>query len=269
MNAQLTQHERRSVRRALESIARSAAAELMRGFRRGAKVEFKGPVDLVTEFDRRSEAVIRERVAAELPGIALVAEEGGGEAGEGRPTLYADPLDGTTNFAHGHPVFSVSLGLVEEGAGATVGVVYAPVLRWMWSGVVGDGASRDGEAIGVSACDELQRALLATGFPYDRRTSEENNFAQFVEVERNFAQGVRRLGSAACDLCLVADGTYDGYWERKLSPWDLAAGVAIVRAAGGMVTAFDRSPVNVRSGSVVASNGRVHEALIAALAGAK
>lgn len=265
----LTQQERRAVRRVLESIARDAAAELMRGFRRGARVEFKGPVDLVTEFDRRSEAVIRERAASDLAGVALVAEEGGGSEGEGRPTLYADPLDGTTNFAHGHPVFSVSLGLVEPGIGPTVGVVFAPVLGWLWSGVVGDGAVRNGARISVSDCGELGRSLLATGFPYDRRTSDENNFKEFVAIERSFAQGVRRLGSAACDLCLVADGTYDGYWEKKLSPWDLAGGTAIVLAASGTVTALDGGPADVRSGAVVATNGRIHHPLLEALASAR
>jgi myo-inositol-1(or 4)-monophosphatase len=266
---ELTQQERRSVRRALESIARDAAAELMRGFRRGARVEFKGPVDLVTEFDRRSEAVIRERVANDLAGVALVAEEGGGCEREGRPTLYADPLDGTTNFAHGHPVFSVSLGLVEPGLGPTVGVVYAPVLGWLWSGVVGDGAQRNGEAISVSSCEDLGRSLLATGFPYDRRTSDENNFKEFVAIERQFAQGIRRLGSAACDLCLVADGTYDGYWEKKLSPWDLAGGTAIVLSASGSVSSLDGGPADVRSGAVVATNGRIHNYLVQALASAR
>jgi myo-inositol-1(or 4)-monophosphatase len=269
VNEGLTRKDRRSVQRVLESIARDAAAELMLGFRRGARVEFKGPVDLVTEFDRRSEAVIRARVATELAGIALVAEEGGGAEGQGRPTLYADPLDGTTNFAHGHPVFSVSLGLIEPGIGPTIGVVYAPVLRWLWSGIVGEGAQRNGEAIAVSGCERLGEGLLATGFPYDRRTSDENNFKEFVAIERSVAQGVRRLGSAACDLCLVADGTYDGYWEKKLSPWDLAGGSAIVLAAGGAATGYDGAPVDVRSGAVVATNGHVHAALIEALAGAR
>jgi myo-inositol-1(or 4)-monophosphatase len=265
----LTQRERRTVRRVLESIARDAAAELMRGFRRGTRVEFKGPVDLVTEFDRRSEAVIRERVAKDLAGIALVAEESGGSEREGQPTLYADPLDGTTNFAHGHPVFSVSLGLLEPGLGPTVGVVYAPALGWLWSGVVGDGAQRNGVGITVSACEELGRALLATGFPYDRRTSDDNNFKEFVAIERQFAQGIRRLGSAACDLCLVADGTYDGYWEKKLSAWDLAGGTAIVRSASGVVTSLDGGVADVRSGAIVATNGRIHNALVQALASAR
>jgi myo-inositol-1(or 4)-monophosphatase len=265
----LSLSERRSIRSALEGIALDAAAVLMTGYRRGGAVERKGPVDLVTEFDRRSEALIRERVAKELPGLALVAEEGGGERGVDRPTLYADPLDGTTNFAHGHPIFSVSLGLVEEGLGPTVGVVCAPVLRWTYSAVVGEGASRNGEPLRVSACGALDSALLATGFPYDRRSSDENNFREFVAIERSHAQGVRRLGSAALDLCLVADGTYDGYWEAKLSPWDLAAGVACVLAAGGSVTDYEGGAVNVREGRVVATNGALHAPLLAALRDAR
>lgn len=269
MAGTLSVADRRSVQRALESIAKEASAELLRGFRGQTKIEFKGPVDLVTEFDRRSEAVIRARVARDLPGLALVAEEGGGELREGAATIFADPLDGTTNFAHGHPVFAVSLGVVEEGVGPTVGVVCAPVLGWTWSGVVGEGATRDGERIGVSGQRELGRSLLATGFPYDRREADPINelqFAQFVAIERYVAQGIRRLGSAACDLCLVADGTYDGYWERKLSPWDLAAGAACVLAAGGTLTSIEGGAVDVRSGSIVATNGAIHDALVSALA---
>ncbi len=265
----LSPEDRRAAQRILESIAKDAAAELLRGFRGQTKIEFKGPVDLVTEFDRRSEAVIRERVARELPGLSLIAEESGGSTRPGTATLFADPLDGTTNFAHGHPIFAVSLGLVEEGQGPTVGVVCAPVLGWTWSAVVGDGATRNGERITVSAQQELRRSLLATGFPYDRREADPVNelqFAQFVAIERYSAQGIRRLGSAACDLCLVADGTYDGYWERKLSPWDLAGGAACVLAAGGALSSIDGGAVDVGSGSIVATNGAIHRSLLEALA---
>lgn len=268
MSGTLSVADRRGAQRILESIAREAADELLRGFRGQTKIEFKGPVDLVTEFDRRSEAVIRARVERDLPGLALVAEEGGGHANATGATLFADPLDGTTNFAHGHPVFAVSLGIVEEGVGPTVGVVNAPVLGWTWSAVVGEGATRNGERIAVSSQRELGRSLLATGFPYDRREPDPVNelqFAQFVAIERYVAQGIRRLGSAACDLCLVADGTYDGYWERKLSPWDLAAGAACVLAAGGTLSSIDGGVVDVRSGSIVATNGAIHAALVDAL----
>ena len=256
---------RGAVARLLAAIAAEAAAGLMEGYRQGVSVELKGAVDLVTEFDRRSEALIRARVGAELPDFALVAEEEGGTPGLDRPTVYADPLDGTTNFAHGHPIFAVSLGLVEPGLGPTVGVVVAPVLVWTWVGVVGDRALRDGREIAVSACASLDRALVATGFPYDRRTRKDNNLREFVAVEGGLVQGVRRLGSAAIDLCLVADGTYDGYWEAGLSPWDTAAGVAIVRAAGGIVTGYDGTPFDVREGRLIATNGRLHPALRDAL----
>jgi myo-inositol-1(or 4)-monophosphatase len=266
--AEFSVDDRRAVLRALEQIAREAGDVLLRGYRRPGAVAFKGPVDLVTDFDRRSEELIRARIAAELPGLALVAEEGGGELRRDRPTIYADPLDGTTNFAHGHPVFAVSLGLLEPDEGPTVGVVFAPVLGLLWSGAVGHGAHRNGEAMTVSDERELRRSLLATGFPYDRgEASAENDrqFAQFEAIERRGAQGVRRLGSAACDLCFVADGTYDGYWERKLSPWDLAAGAACVLAAGGTLSALDGGPADLCTGSVVASNGHIHRALLAAL----
>ncbi len=260
---------RGAVARVLAEIARDAGAELMAGYRRGVSFELKGAVDLVTEFDRRSEALIRARAGAEFPDFALVAEEEGGTPSLDRPTLYADPLDGTTNFAHGHPIFAVSLGLVEPGIGPTVGVVLAPVLGWTWTGVVGDRALRDGREISVSACASLDRALVATGFPYDRRTREDNNLREFVAVEGGLVQGVRRLGSAAMDLCLVADGTYDGYWEAGLAPWDTAAGAAIVRAAGGTVTGYDGAPFDVREGRLLATNGRLHPALRDALRAAR
>jgi myo-inositol-1(or 4)-monophosphatase len=259
----------RDALRELTAIATDAAGVLMSGYRRpgGTRVEFKGAIDLVTEFDRASEDLIRARVARSFPGIDLVAEERGGAVRGDRPVLYADPLDGTTNFAHGHPFFAVSLGLL-SGDTLEAGVVVAPALGWVHAAARGLGTTRNGEPCRVSATAVLDRALLATGFPYDRRTSPENNFRAFVELKR-LAQGVRRCGSAALDLCLVADGTYDGYWERKLKPWDLAAGALMVQEAGGRVTGFAGEPPDVRGGSLVASNGWVHDELLAALAAAE
>jgi len=265
----LSAKERADAARELTAIATDAGALLMRAWRRpnATRVEYKGEIDLVTESDRASEAFIRERVAKLFPRFDVVAEEQGGVVHGDRPVLYIDPLDGTTNFAHGHPFFAVSIGLVSDGS-LEVGVVTAPALGWTYVSARGQGTRRNGEPCRVSSVPVLDRALLATGFPYDRRTSPENNFRAFVELKRR-SQGVRRCGSAALDLCLVADGTYDGYWERKLKPWDIAAGTLMVLEAGGQVTGFAGEAIDVRTGCLVASNGIVHRELLQALAAAE
>lgn len=241
------------------TVAHFAGEVLMRGFRqpRRPRVEFKGAIDLVTEFDRASEDLLRARLGSAFAECDLIAEESGGSVRGGRPVFYVDPLDGTTNFAHGHPFFCVSIGLFDENGRGLLGVVHAPALRWTHAAARGLGCTRDGEPVRVSDTSELDRALLATGFPYDRRTSAENNFRQFVSLKKR-SQGIRRCGSAALDLCLVADGTYDGYWERKLNPWDLAAGAVLVEEAGGTVTSLAGGPFDPRGGNILATNGRVH-----------
>jgi myo-inositol-1(or 4)-monophosphatase len=195
-----------------------------------------------------------------------VGEEEGGTRASGAhgATWYIDPLDGTTNFVHGHPFFCVSIGLF-VGAVPVVGAVVAPALRTEWTGAVGVGSTRNGEPCTVSQVQRFADALLATGFPYDRQTSRVNNFDAFVAIKKQ-VQAVRRCGSAAIDLCFVGDGTYDGYWERKLKPWDMAAGAAIVRAAGGRVTTLFGDEGDVIAGNVIATNGRIHDALVEALA---
>lgn len=261
--------------------AREAALHVLAGFRHAMTVEHKGAVDLVTRFDRESEDLIRHGLAT-LP-FAIVGEEHGGTADD--IAFYVDPIDGTTNFVHGHPFWCVSIGLVVRGV-PVLGEVISPPLGVEWSGWSSPAGDRFvvrrsiegatallGGAPGavieapctVSAVAELEDALLATGFPYDRRTSPENNFDAFIAIKRR-CQAVRRCGSAALDLCLVADGTYEGYWERKLRPWDIAAGIALVRAAGGRVTDFDGSQDMLQSGNLVATNGSIHDALTDALA---
>lgn len=266
MSESLSDDELAAITDELERVARDAAALCLRAWRTGVAVERKGAIDLVTPVDRASEALIRERVGRALPGVRLVAEEGGGEAPGDDPVLWVDPLDGTTNFAHGHPFFAVSIGLA-RGAEALAGVVAAPALGTVWRASRGRGASRDGRGCAVSATEALGDALLATGFPYDVRTNPAHNLDRFAALTRA-TRGVRRCGSAAIDLCMTADGTFDGYWERFLKPWDLAAGAAVVREAGGALTAFDGGPADLRSGAVVASNGRIHGALLAAIAAA-
>jgi myo-inositol-1(or 4)-monophosphatase len=246
--------------------AREAAKILAPGFRHHPVAEHKGVVDLVTEFDRASEAYLRERLVRET-GMACVGEEAGGARAvdPNDPTWYVDPLDGTTNFVHGHPFYCVSIGLVIAGA-AHLGVVYAPALGLTWTGIAGGHATRNGAPCQVSGTASFEAAMLGTGFPYDRKTSPDNNFDAFVAVKKR-AQAVRRCGSAAIDLCFVADGTYDGYWERKLRPWDLAAGAAIVLGAGGRLTSFEGMSPDVLQGHLVATNGKIHDALLAALDG--
>jgi len=243
----------------------------MAGYRRpdARRVEYKGAVDLVTDYDRASEELIRKRIAKSFPGCDLIAEESGGRASGDRPVFYADPLDGTTNFSHGHPFFAVSIGLVTNGNIPEIGVVVAPALGWTYTAARECGATRNGEPCQVSRVALLDRSLVATGFPYDRRTSRENNFRAFIELKKK-AQGVRRCGAASLDLCLVADGAYDGYWEHKLRPWDLAAGSVVVQEAGGQVTDFDgRTPNDIWKGSLVATNGQIHQELLTILAAAE
>jgi myo-inositol-1(or 4)-monophosphatase len=241
-----------------ERVAGEAGLLAARGFRRPQAVTHKSMLDLVTESDMASEDLIRERLTKETPAIPVVAEERGGTPS---PDLswYVDPIDGTTNYAHGHPVWCVSIGLVSAGD-FVAGAVAAPAIQTSWLGGAGLPARRNGELCAVSETTELDQALLATGFPYDRRTSPENNFAAFVALKK-LAFGVRRCGSAALDLCFVADATYDGYWERKLAAWDFAAGAAIVLAAGGRISDLRGAGVDLGLGNIMATNGQLHEAL--------
>lgn len=260
-------------------VAEEAGALVSAGFRSRPTAELKGKSDLVTEFDRASEDMLVMRLSSLAPGIPVVGEERGESSANAsnRAGLiwYVDPLDGTTNFVHGHPFWSISVGLM-DGDEPIAGAVVAPALALRWSGWVGDPVSqtgrpgrsgearRNGQRCGVSATAKLEDALLATGFPPVRTLAPANNFHSFMSV-KHVAQGVRRCGSAAIDLCFVADGTYDGYWERKLHIWDVAAGSALVLAARGRVTALDGGAPNYHAGHLIASNGHVHEALVEAI----
>jgi len=241
-------------------IASEAAQVLYAGFRKHPTVREKGRADLVTEYDLASERLIRTRLAERTPGLAIVGEEQGGAPALGDDlTWYCDPLDGTTNFVHGHFFFCVSLGVAEAGV-PIAGAVVAPALATHWRGFRGGPALRNGEPCQVSETTELDRALVATGFPSDRSRSPDNNFSAFTNVKPR-VRGVRRCGSAAIDLCLVADGTYDAYWERRLNAWDVMAGSALVLAAGGMLSALDGTPPDLSVGHILASNGRIHRDL--------
>jgi len=245
--------------------AARAASHVLAGAR-AADIRSKGnPRDLVTEWDLRSEAAIHAVLAERAPGIAVLAEEGGASGEPGGLRWLVDPIDGTVNFAHGLPLWSISIALEDAAHKPLVGVVAAPALGWWFEAIAGHGA-RDhaGAPLAVSAQPRLDQALLSTGFPYDRATNPANNFAAWEHLQR-VAGACRRLGSASIDLCLVARGWLDGYWERRLSPWDIAAGGLIVAEAGGTVTSTRNGPFDPHSGEVVATNGAIHTELIAEL----
>lgn len=244
------------------SMAEEAGEELKRGWRKTFRVEKKGRFDLVTEYDQRAQDLLAARVSEGFPDHRWVAEEGDARGGRGELTWFVDPLDGTTNFAHGHFFFGVSVGLAGEAP--LLGVVHAPMLGTTWSGIAGVGAWRNGEPIRVSQTARLEDALVATGFPYDRASSEDNNLAEVRTIVPQ-VQGLRRCGSAAIDLCLVADGTYDGYWEQKLSAWDVCAGIAIARGAGAVVTDYRGRPAKALSHCLIVGNPALHPQLSATI----
>jgi myo-inositol-1(or 4)-monophosphatase len=251
-----------------EQIAREAGQILLEGWERRPAVEFKtAERDLVTEYDRRSEALIVERLRQAFPEDAIVGEEGaahpaapGSSADAG--TWYVDPLDGTVNFSHGLPLFAVSIGLQAAGVPA-LGVVHAPAVGWTFVGGPGLGATRNGAAITPSVTAALDRALLVTGFP-TARTARAANTPAFLAYNQ-VAEGLRRLGSAALDLCFVACGWLDGTWQRNLSPWDTVGGAAVLLGAGGTLTGLHGETFDPRDGGIVASNGHIHAEMLAVL----
>jgi myo-inositol-1(or 4)-monophosphatase len=251
-------------------IARQVAAEaaaLLRGAADnvGRIDTKKNPRDLVTEWDRRAEDLIRARLQQLTPEVPLLGEERGASgAGAGADRWLVDPIDGTVNFAHGLPLFAVSIALERRGR-PVAGVVHAPALDWVFSGHRGGGAFLNGARMAVSRVPSVAQALLVTGFPYDRATNPDNNFDRWAHFQRR-AGACRRLGAASLDLCMVARGWLDGYWERYLQPWDVAAGVLLVEEAGGRVSGFDGSAFRIETGEIVASNGVIHEEMVAELA---
>jgi myo-inositol-1(or 4)-monophosphatase len=241
------------------SVAREASEIVRDGWRSRPQATEKTRSNLVTQYDLASERLIRERLARLAPGIAVVGEEGGG-ASDAQLTFYCDPLDGTTNFVHGHPFWCVSIGVLAAGV-PVAGAVVAPSLATEWIGWQGGVPRRNDAACGVSSTDALRDALVATGFPTDRSRAPENNFDTFVRVKKA-VRAVRRCGAAAIDMCFVADGTYDGYWERVVNAWDLAGGAAVLLAAGGRLTSLDGSPARLEHGNVLATNGHIHADLM-------
>jgi myo-inositol-1(or 4)-monophosphatase len=243
-------------------LARGAGRILRSGLGR-ARVEHKGPLELVTEFDLASERMIVDGIGNAFPGDGLVAEEGGQRAG-GPWRWFIDPLDGTTNFAHGLPHFAVSIAGEHDGT-LEFGVVYDPMRDELFRAVRGQGAFLGDRRLEVSGSGDLGTSLLVTGFPYDLRQNREDNLDLFAHLARR-SLAVRRLGAAALDLAYVAAGRFDGYWELRLAAWDVAAGIVLVEEAGGSVSRVDGEPDPLRAPpSILATNGRLHASLLAAL----
>lgn len=245
------------------------AGQLVRGFyERGVATEYKGEVDLVTEADRSSERLIRERLLVAFPEHGIYGEEGTRERLDGQYRWYIDPLDGTTNFAHRFPVFSVSMGLERRPPGLqesedgemVAAVVYDPMRDELFVAEAGRGAYLNGERIQVSLAPELGEALLATGFPSRKRHDNPN--IHFYQQFTLRSHGVRRMGSAALDLAYTACGRFDGYWEFNLNSWDTAAGSLLLTEAGGSITRFDGTQFRLDSSEILASNGLIHNEIM-------
>jgi myo-inositol-1(or 4)-monophosphatase len=259
-----SQASRTELIRAAVGIARAAGRVLLSYDQKELRISYKGAVNIVTEADRRSEELILHRLERRFPDHRILSEESGEGIVRSSPYRWiVDPLDGTTNFAHGYPCFGVSIGLEKEGE-VILGVVYDPVRREMFTAEKGRGARLNGRPIRVSRAARLTESLLMTGFAYDVRESRQNNFNHFANFSLK-AQGVRRSGSAAMDLCYVACGRLDGFWEMKLWPWDTAAGMLIVTEAGGRVTDFNGRPFSIYGKEIAASNGRIHDEMIKVL----
>jgi myo-inositol-1(or 4)-monophosphatase len=250
---------------AMSDMAREAGALLMTYFQQNLKIEYKGDADLVTAADRASEKLIRERIAALWPSHDVLGEEQGLTDQGSEYRWYVDPLDGTTNFAHGFPVFCVSIALEHSVRGNSprriAAVIYDPTRDELFSAELGKGSLLNGKEIRVSQTAKLGECLLATGFPSHKRHKNPNIY--FYHQITLKTHGVRRAGSAALDLCNLASGRFDGFWEFNLNPWDTAAGVLIVEEAGGKVSRFDGSPFEINSRETLGSNGFVHDTLLA------
>ncbi|GIX46215.1 MAG: inositol monophosphatase [Candidatus Tectimicrobiota bacterium] len=249
------------------ALAREAGAELRYRFGRQVAITMKGDRDPVSEADYAAETIIREGIQAHYPRHAILGEEQGESLPCGPIRWLIDPLDGTVNYLHRFPHFAVSIG-VADAQGVQVGVVYDPLRDELFTARRGVGAFCNGVRCQVSTTADLRQALLATGFPYDRHRRGDNNHREFMMFNLA-AQGVRRSGAAALDLAYVACGRLDGYWEQHLGPWDVAAGALLVECAGGKVTTYSGDPFDGLGHQLVASNGHLHAAMLAKLAGVR
>jgi myo-inositol-1(or 4)-monophosphatase len=260
----LSRHDAVALRDAAAALAREAGAIVREGHGRAHRPERKGRIDLVTEYDRRSERLLLETIARRFPGAAVLAEESGAHAADVGPSganaglrWIIDPLDGTTNFAHNYPFFAVSIAAEVDG-NLAAGAVFDPVRDELFAAAADHGATLNGAPLRVSDITRVEDALLVTGFPYDVREHPERSMPQFQAFLLR-AQGIRRDGSAALNLCYLAAGRFDGFWEASLAPWDVAAGALMILEAGGSITDYEGRPFRLEGPRILASNGRLHE----------
>ncbi len=243
------------------NLAQEAGALLMKKFAQSLEIHYKGDINLVTEADKMSENLIIAAIRQNFPDHGILSEESPAILDGSSFRWIIDPLDGTTNYAHGYPVFCVSMALEKEGE-IILGVIYDPTRQDTFVAERGEGAYLNGKKLAVSATPDLNRSLLATGFPYDIRESKDNNLNYFAAMAKE-VQAIRRAGAAALDIAYIAAGRFDGFWELKLQPWDMAAGCLLVEEAGGKITDIMGSPWNMLSPNILVSNGRIHEPMIA------
>jgi myo-inositol-1(or 4)-monophosphatase len=244
-------------------LARQAGALLKEKFSQKHQIHYKGEINIVTEADKISEDLIIAAISGSFPDHGILSEESPVITGVGKLRWIIDPLDGTTNYAHGYPVFCVSIALEIEGE-VILGVVYDPMREEMFVAVRGEGAYLNDKKLAVSLLNDISRSLLATGFPYDIRDSKENNLDYFNAMAIN-VQAIRRAGAAALDLAHLAAGRFDGFWELKLKPWDTAAGCLLVTEAGGVISDITGGKWHLQSPSLLASNALIHEQMIKVL----
>jgi len=246
----------------LIAIAQEAGSLFLKGYHANKEVTFKSDIDLVTQYDVAVEELVKAKLAEAFPGYELVGEESTGELTYPDRAIYIDPIDGTTNFVHGIPFCAVSIGIWEDHK-PTAGIVYNPVLEELFYAEAGKGATLNGEPIHVDDADTLTRSLIATGFPYTK-IDRGADYEWVIQTMRNLlplTRDMRRLGSAAIDLCYVARGVFSGYYEINLKPWDVAAGILVLLEAGGKVSREDGAAYTLDHRILVASNGKIHEQL--------
>jgi myo-inositol-1(or 4)-monophosphatase len=245
-------------------ISKQAGLLIREGFGKSLQIEFKSnESNLVTEIDKSSEKLIVDFIRKKYPSHSILAEEGGEVNNDSEYRWVVDPLDGTTNFAHGLPIFSVSIGL-QQNTETIAGVVYDVMNDIIYSAQLGGGAFADSKKIKVSNTKSLKQSLLVTGFPYNVAENPEGAFEKFIELTKN-SRGIRRLGSAAIDFCYLASGVFDGFWEVHLHAWDICAGKLIAEEAGAMVTDFNSNATDIFSKKILATNGKIHDQVISVM----
>jgi len=244
----------------MKELATGAGGILMKHFNKTHRIEHKRNAGIVTEADKGAEAFLLKNIFRKYPNSSIITEESG-EFRRGSELCWVlDPLDGTTNYASGLPWFCVSIGLMEEGE-LKAGVIYNPISKELFEGEIGKGAKLNGKRIRVSKEKRIGDSVIGTGFYYSKGETLRQEMEIFTRVNE-YARGVRRPGSAALDLCFVAAGRYDGFWEKRLSPWDVAAGFVIVQEAGGVISNYKGKPTDIHEGEVIASNGGIHRKMV-------